>query len=372
MIWSSQAYCRVVEVMKISGISILAFAGFIASGMALGAADTVCVEPNQELDVLERSPPAYPVHAQKYCIEGQVDFEAVVGPDGRLHSVRITESHPDDVFDEVTLEAAGKWRFSPRCRNGDPVDREITQSFMFEMDNAGSGICPTELEGQARLLYSKIINLRAEASMAVLDAVENAEPADTLEVVPSMLEGDWALLEQFHRNWINQDIEQHNRTWEQIEVIGYDDLWNYQRLVDDGNLEVSRGILRDARELVHRAELEGLQILERQIQGLNELSVSDEARQYFVDPLVAGTDDLISAHSDDWASAREPLAHHQNALEILIDNEGFWEVVDGGELRFNEESVADHFWSEKQAAQEARSRRSQEFLDTLVAVLQQI
>jgi protein TonB len=66
--------------------------------------------------------PEYPRIALRRRIEGEVQAEALVGPDGRVEEVRILEvSNAGVGFDTATEEAVVQWRYKPATKNGVPV-----------------------------------------------------------------------------------------------------------------------------------------------------------------------------------------------------------------------------------------------------------
>ncbi len=68
----------------------------------LSAGTTIYVKPN------------YPIEALKKCIEGWVEFEVTVMPDGSFENVKIIESHPEGIFDEAAKEALKKHNLVPK------------------------------------------------------------------------------------------------------------------------------------------------------------------------------------------------------------------------------------------------------------------
>lgn len=65
--------------------------------------------------------PDYPATARQRRIEGWVELEYVVGPDGRVVDVRVVQSYPTRIFDAAAERALKRWRFEPGRRDGEPT-----------------------------------------------------------------------------------------------------------------------------------------------------------------------------------------------------------------------------------------------------------
>ena len=92
--------------------------------------------PLAEGDVLPivRIDPQYPRDALLEGIEGYVDIEVTIAPDGSVRSAVVTESFPRRVFDRNAIRAVLKWKFKPRIVNGVPVERKAMQRLEFNLD----------------------------------------------------------------------------------------------------------------------------------------------------------------------------------------------------------------------------------------------
>jgi protein TonB len=62
---------------------------------------------------LSRVPPGYPRRAQRRGIEGHVELEFLIRPDGSVDraSIRVLDARPRQVFEQAAEEAVGQWRF---------------------------------------------------------------------------------------------------------------------------------------------------------------------------------------------------------------------------------------------------------------------
>jgi TonB family protein len=72
--------------------------------------------------VKEEAKPAYTSQARERKIEGVVELDAVVGPDGKVDRVRVAKSLDKEFgLDEEALKTARAWTFEPGMLQGKPV-----------------------------------------------------------------------------------------------------------------------------------------------------------------------------------------------------------------------------------------------------------
>lgn len=62
-----------------------------------------------------RVPPEYPTRAQRRGLEGHVELQFLIRPDGSVDrsSIRVVESQPRNVFDSAAERAVSRWQFEP-------------------------------------------------------------------------------------------------------------------------------------------------------------------------------------------------------------------------------------------------------------------
>ena len=75
--------------------------------------------------------PKYPVIAQQARIEGTVVIDAVIGVDGRVAEMRVTQSVP--FLDQAARDAVSQWVFTPTRLNGEPVPVVMTVTVEFRL-----------------------------------------------------------------------------------------------------------------------------------------------------------------------------------------------------------------------------------------------
>jgi TonB family protein len=80
--------------------------------------------------------PAYPAPYIRAGIEGDVDVEILVQPDGRIGDARIVRSSGHELFDRAALdEARRSWRMLPATRNGEPYAQWYRLRVVFKLKN---------------------------------------------------------------------------------------------------------------------------------------------------------------------------------------------------------------------------------------------
>ena len=57
--------------------------------------------------------PAYPVEALRAAVQGEVQVEFTVSPDGSVSDARVVRADPPRVFDRAAVAAVRRWRFEP-------------------------------------------------------------------------------------------------------------------------------------------------------------------------------------------------------------------------------------------------------------------
>ncbi len=103
--------------------------------------------PVSELMPLYIAEPAYPARAAQREIEGFVVVRFSVRSNGTVLNPVITESVPDRIFDDATLSAIDKFKFSPRTINGSPTSVEDVEiKFVFRLTDEGTGTIVARLQ----------------------------------------------------------------------------------------------------------------------------------------------------------------------------------------------------------------------------------
>ena len=70
---------------------------------------------------ITKSAPLYPPAARLNDVEGYVVVEFVVGVDGKTHNHMVVDAQPAEIFDRAAINAARKFTYKPRIKNGQPV-----------------------------------------------------------------------------------------------------------------------------------------------------------------------------------------------------------------------------------------------------------
>ena len=78
--------------------------------------------------------PQYPERARRMGIEGHVTARLLIDSEGRIKRVRLVEASPEDVFDEVALNALNRWSFEPATYQGQAVHVWARQTIEFALD----------------------------------------------------------------------------------------------------------------------------------------------------------------------------------------------------------------------------------------------
>jgi len=87
-----------------------------------------------ELIPLVRIAPQYPRNAARERIEGFVDFEITINPDGTVKSARPIKAQPRGVFEAAGMQSILKWKFKPKVVDGKGVESKGIQHMEFTLD----------------------------------------------------------------------------------------------------------------------------------------------------------------------------------------------------------------------------------------------
>lgn len=78
--------------------------------------------------------PQYPRDAQVRGIEGWVDIEFTIEPDGATADLVVRGAEPAGVFERSALEALRRWRFEPVVRDGSPVAQRALLRMKYALE----------------------------------------------------------------------------------------------------------------------------------------------------------------------------------------------------------------------------------------------
>ena len=106
----------------------------IGPGTAQIEPDTLVAPRNDPRHPLTQPP--YPASYIRQGIEGNVDVEIFVQPNGRIGDARVVRGSGYDLFDRAALdEARRSWRMLPATRNGEPYAQWYRLRVVFKLKN---------------------------------------------------------------------------------------------------------------------------------------------------------------------------------------------------------------------------------------------
>ncbi len=80
-----------------------------------------------------QNPMPYPARAKAQGTTGYVLLSVLIGPTGMVEKVRVLESSPPGVFDDVAVAGVQTWRFEPAQYRGEAVRVWATQRVRFDL-----------------------------------------------------------------------------------------------------------------------------------------------------------------------------------------------------------------------------------------------
>src|SRR5581483_3019078 len=85
--------------------------------------------------LLHENKPQYPKKARRAKETGEAALKAVVGTDGKLHNLSVTQG--SEIFADSALKAASQWEFEPYRLKGEPIEMPIQIRFTFGLSSRG-------------------------------------------------------------------------------------------------------------------------------------------------------------------------------------------------------------------------------------------
>jgi TonB family protein len=79
------------------------------------------------------SAPVYPREAARAGLEGWVDVEFTIAPDGATRDLTVTNAVQGEVFGKAALDSVRRWRFEPVMRDGAAVEQRAILRVRFEL-----------------------------------------------------------------------------------------------------------------------------------------------------------------------------------------------------------------------------------------------
>jgi len=91
--------------------------------------DTVDVAPKPA----QRTVMTYPSRARKKGITGYVVLNLLIDQTGKIQNVKLLESSPPGIFDDVAIEGVHSWKFEPAVYQGKKVQVWAKQKIRFDL-----------------------------------------------------------------------------------------------------------------------------------------------------------------------------------------------------------------------------------------------
>lgn len=108
---------------------LLDAASILGEGTGTMTDDTVDQPPKPVV----QNPMPYPARAKAQGVTGYVLLSVLIGPTGMVEKVRVLESSPPGVFDDVAVAGVQTWRFEPAQYRGEAVRVWATQRVRFDL-----------------------------------------------------------------------------------------------------------------------------------------------------------------------------------------------------------------------------------------------
>jgi protein TonB len=106
-----------------------AAAGILGEGSGTMTDDTVDSPPRP----IVQNPMPYPPRAKAQGVTGYVLLSVLIGPTGQVEKVKVLESSPPGVFDDIAAQGVQGWKFEPASYKGEAVRVWATQKVRFDL-----------------------------------------------------------------------------------------------------------------------------------------------------------------------------------------------------------------------------------------------
>ena len=84
-----------------------------------------------DLKIVHKVPPVYPVEAKKEKIQGTVTLSVVINKDGSPESIKVTGGPKE--LQQSALDAVRQWSWQPYLLNGDPIEVLTTVNIVYSL-----------------------------------------------------------------------------------------------------------------------------------------------------------------------------------------------------------------------------------------------
>jgi protein TonB len=78
----------------------------------------------------------YPDAALRNGIQGYVDVQFTITPQGTVTDVAVVHSDPGDIFNRAAVDAVSQWRYDPRVVDGRAVESQSQARVRFKLDSS--------------------------------------------------------------------------------------------------------------------------------------------------------------------------------------------------------------------------------------------
>lgn len=295
------------------------------------------MEPDQDAQPVERTPPAYPHPALLLCIEGDVLLELTIDTRGRVSDADVLKSQPPGIFDGAARRAVDNWHYRPKCVDGQANSSMLKTRIEFRLHGESIDDCsdePVQLEATTLTLLGEIgalYTLTAEAQLGSLsiDQLEEIIANATEPALDSEAQQVW----RYHRNTLLDAVDLAQTRWRRLRDLGFPGLLlSNQTYVDDPDMRETKSALPEMREALDEYA-EGLTMHQRDMHARHGALASRTSFDHKTLELL--THDF-SGHFDQEAVDREILELEQQynliseIVALLHRQRGHWRIDHSG------------------------------------------
>ncbi len=120
-----------------TGLESFMTSDFSQEESLLGEVDKNVVMSEDSVDEppkpLQRAAMEYPKQAKKMKLSGYVLMNILISKEGEVENVKVLESEPAGIFDDVAVEGVKNWKFKPASYKGEAVKVWAKQKIRFDL-----------------------------------------------------------------------------------------------------------------------------------------------------------------------------------------------------------------------------------------------
>ncbi|MCH7503016.1 MAG: zinc-ribbon domain-containing protein [Proteobacteria bacterium] len=154
--------------------------------------------------------------------------------------------------------------------------------------------------------------------------------------------GSMAIMQQFIADIVNRAAEMNNDYLRELDSIGWNNFLDEDRLLSDPTFKKSWHMVTEARLIVDKYEMRGLEIMKDSRNNIQFLSLSDSEKKAIEDGFNRGFEKNAENRERMWVLERLTIDEMEKVIYLLAEDSQSWEIEDG-QFLFESDQKIDRF-----------------------------